>query len=294
MRARFEKIAPAPGRSLVALERRLARFDAPWHFHPEIELTLIVASRGRRFVGDSIEPFGPGDLVLIGPNLPHFWHNEGRPRAGEKAHSVVVQFLPDFWGAELWEKPELAQVRRLLARAERGLHFPARAAAPIAERLRRLPSLEGLSAALELLAVLQALAGLRPGARPLASVGYAPSLDRRTKDRLARVYAFLLARFRDPLTLAEIAREAAMTPAGFSRHFKRVTGRNVSTFLNELRIGHAARLLGETTRTVGDIAVDSGFATLSNFNRRFREQLRCAPRDYRRMLGAPPLHEGGA
>ncbi|MBI2497575.1 MAG: AraC family transcriptional regulator, partial [Opitutae bacterium] len=241
MRARFEKVPSVADRSFYLREQRLARFDAPWHFHPEIELTLVAEGRGQRFVGNSIEPFAEGDLVLLGSNLPHFWHSEGRPAHAGRAHSVVVQFRPDFLGGELWTRPEFAAIRRLLQRAQRGLHFiglPARAAA---QRLRALGVQRGCQAVLELLAILDLLAAARR-VRPLASEAYEPSLDRHAEKRLARVYGFLMEHYLEPLTLAEIARVAAMTPAGFSRYFKRVTGRNVSDFLNELRVNHAAQL----------------------------------------------------
>lgn len=282
MRARYEHVPSAPDRSFHFEERKVAGFDAPWHFHPEIELTLIVESRGRRFVGDSIESFAEGDLVLLGPNLPHFWHNDGG-RARRRAHSVVVQFRPDFLGEELWGKPEFAAIHRLLRRAQRGLHFTGMPAQAAAARLRALGACRGSAAVLELLAILDLLAASRR-ARPLASEAYQPSPDRQAERRLARVYAFLMGHFLEPLTLAEVARVAAMTPTGFSRYFKRVTGRNVSALINELRVDHAARLLRETPDAITRIAGASGFPTLSNFNRRFRERLRCSPRDYRRVF----------
>jgi AraC-like DNA-binding protein len=281
MKARFEKVLPAPGRSLHVVERQVARFDAPWHFHPEIELTLIVQSQGRRFVGDNVERFGAGDLVLLGPNLPHFWHNEG---AAERAHSVVVQFHPGMLGPKFWLAPEMQKIRRLLRRSERGLAFTGRRAKQAEARLRVLGARAGLETLLEVLAILELLTRAR--ARELASPAYAPSLNRQTEARLARVYALLTTRFREPLTLVQIAQVAAMTPAAFSRYFKRAAGRNVSDLLNDLRIDHAARLLAETQRSVSDIAHESGFATFSNFNRRFRERLKCAPRDYRNSLAS--------
>lgn len=285
MRAQFEKVPSDGSRSFRVEERRLPRFDAPWHFHPEIELTLIVASRGRRFVGDSIERFAEGDLVLLGPSLPHFWHNDALRRGAAPAHSIVVQFRSDFLGPELWERPEFSEVRRLLARAARGLHFSGSAAGAARERIRALPVRQGVAAVTAFLEILDLLSRAR-AVRALASAGYAPDLDRRSEDRLARVYGFLMRRFTDAITLAEIARVAAMSPASFSRYFKRVTGRNVSEFINELRIDHAARLLSETDWSVGRIAAAAGFPTLSNFNRRFRQCLRCTPREYRRALAA--------
>jgi AraC-like DNA-binding protein len=281
MRARFEKVAVSATRSFHVQERRIARFDAPLHFHPEIELTLILESRGRRFVGDSIEPFAEGDLVLLGPNLPHFWHNDGRQAPGTKAHSLVVHFLPDFLGTVISEKPEFGPVNALLQRAARGLHMTGSRVSGLSDRVRQLTTLGGLAALLQLLAVFDELAHT-PGARPLVSEFYEPRLHRHAEQRLARVYAFLMRNFREPLTLVQIARVASMNPQAFSRYFKRTSGRNVSVFINELRIDHAGRLLRESTQRIGDIAADAGFATLSSFNRRFRERMGCTPLRYRR------------
>ena len=283
MRARFEKVPADATRSFRVEERRIKAFDAPWHFHPEVELTLIVESRGRRFVGDSIGPFVEGDLVLLGPNVPHFWHTEGWQLGGSRAHSVVVQFGIDFLGADVWEHPEFSGTRNLLSNAARGLRFGGWAADEVAQRMRRLPLLVGLSALAELFTILDLLARASD-ARPLASAAYEPHLDRHGEKRLARVYDFLMQNFREPLSLAQTARVAAMTPAAFSRYFKRTTGRNMSEFLSELRLDHAGRLLSETDRRVADIAGDSGFATLSSFNRRFRKKMGCTPRECRRAF----------
>lgn len=283
MLARFEKVPLASDRSFHLKELRLRRFDAPWHFHPEYELTLIVASHGLRFVGDSIEPFAAGDLVLLGPHLPHFWHTaETLPRR-TWAQAVVVQFDRDFLGPQLWDKPEFAAIRRFLVRARRGLRFPGKGFDAVRHRLQLLPRLSGLAALTELLAVLDSLAKAR-AATPLATPGYEPDLDRRGEIRLARVYAFLTAHFCESLTLAQIAKVAAMTPAAFSRYFRQTTGRNVSDLLNDLRIGRATRQLRETSENVATIAWQCGFGTLSNFNRRFHERLKCAPREYRKYF----------
>jgi AraC-like DNA-binding protein len=282
MQPKFEKVSAGPGRSFRIQEQRLARFDAPWHFHPEIELTLIVGSRGRRFVGDSIEPFAEGDMVLLGPNLPHFWHNEGAQPRRSRAHSVVVQFRPDFLGAEFLSLPEAGALRRLLARADRGLVFMGRRAEIAAERLRACAAATGFGSLLALLAVLETLTEAR--ARPLASETYSPRLNRSGEQRLARVYAFVTAHFREPLSLARIARVAAMTPPGFSRYFKRVAGRNISEVLNQLRVDCAARELLQSGDRVADIALRAGFPSLSNFNRRFLELHGRTPGSYRQLF----------
>jgi len=286
MKARFEKIQPRPGNSFAVIEHDLPAFDTTWHFHPEIELTLITRSSGRRIVGNSLESFTAGDLVLLGPNLPHFWQNDGPPRAG-RAGAIVIQFNHDTWSPQFWAAPEVTAIERLLQRSARGLVFSGPSARSAAMRIRHLPRLRGLPAFLELLAILDLLS--RGRSRPLCPDHYEPHLDRRAEARLGRAIAFLSEHYREPITLPEIARHAAMAPAAFSRYFKRVTGTNVMAFLNDLRVERACRQLRETPHGIGHIALEAGFTTLSSFNRRFRERMQCSPRDYRQLLKPPPI-----
>lgn len=280
MRARFEKVITDPRRSFHVHERRLAKFDSPWHFHPEIELTLIVKGRGRRFVGDSIEPFAEGDLVLLGPNLPHFWQSGETKAKGRHAHSVVLQFHHDFLGEEIWALPEFAAIQRLVGRASRGLHFTGGIARKVARSMILLPTLSGMAALTHLLTMLESLSRVR-NARTLASLSFDPALNRKTEKRLSRVYRYAADHFQEPVTLPQLAKVAAMSPAAFSRYFKQVTGRAPSDFLNDLRVEHVCRLLRESDRSITEIAASSGFSALTNFNRRFRERTGTTPRDYR-------------
>jgi len=283
MRAFHEKIFPDPDRSFHVAEQKIQEFDAPWHFHPEIELTWIVESRGRRFVGDSIASFQEGELVLLGKDLPHFWQNDGPQRRGTCAHSIVVQFRPDFLGEAVRECKEFQMIQRLLKRAARGLQFSRKRSAEVCARLRALTSLKGMPALICLLDCLDRLASDH-NAKPLASIGYAPDLDRRKEQRLAKVIEFATRHYRESISLPQLADAAGMSPAAFSRYFKRTTGRAPSDFLNDLRVEQACCLLRETTRTVADIAAQTGYATLTNFNRRFRERTGMTPSAYRKLF----------
>jgi AraC-like DNA-binding protein len=276
MLARVERIPASPSSSFVFKRRRDPRFEFAWHFHPEVELTWIVSSRGRRFVGDHVADYREGDLVLLGPNLPHTWHSEGRG----KHEAVVVQFAEGFLGPEFLDLPELLPVRRLLERARRGLHVVGRAQRAVARRLEEMERAEGLGRLRALLEVLETLARSRE-ARPLASAGFVPSLRKTDVERIDRVLGFLADRYAGDVSLPETAAVAHLSVPAFSRFFKRRTGKTFVAYVNDLRLGRACRLLIETDRPVSDIAFDCGFNNLSNFNRRFLETRSMSPRAYR-------------
>ncbi|MFZ9682905.1 MAG: helix-turn-helix domain-containing protein [Cephaloticoccus sp.] len=280
MLAQFEKVSLRPGESFACREFATARFFSPFHFHPECELTLIEESHGLRFVGDSIERFAAGDLVLLGPELPHYWNNP--PEWRGRARSIVVQFLPGTLGGA----PELAAVQRLLHRAARGVHFSGRAAREAAARMRRMAKLAPLPRLLALFETLHALASAR-GTRLLASAGYAPEFNVADQGRLARVLDYVNSALAEGVAQREAARRAGLTPAAFSRYFRRKVGHTFEAFVNEVRVGRICRaLVDEPDRPVAEIAFANGYNNLANFNRQFRRRTGLAPLAYRRTQRA--------
>lgn len=265
MRAIFEKVERDPASSFRIMPLKVRSFEGRWHFHPEYELTLILKSRGRRFVGDSIERFQEGDLVLIGPNLPHFWVSD---QGTKRAEAVVIQFLEDFAGGQFFSIPEVSELEGLLERSNRGLHFRGKIALKGAKAIAELPRLKGIQRFTRTLEILCLLASARD-ARPLSSPLFRPVLDLRASERINRACRYVFDHFLEPIGLKEIAAEAGMSPAAFSRYFKRMTGRNVVTLLSQTRLGHATRLLLDTEWTVARICFESGFNNISNFNRQF-------------------------
>jgi AraC-like DNA-binding protein len=270
MRARPERISTSPAASFAVKRRRDPRFEFAWHFHPEVELTWIVRSRGRRFVGDSIEDYRDGDLVLLGPNLPHTWHSEpGRHEA------VVVQFAPDFLG----DLPELLGVRKLIDRASRGLAFGGRALKAVSRLLENVADVEGLPRLRGLLEILERLATVRD-VRALSSRAFREP-RKEDMERIDRVCRWIAERFAEDVSLPEAAGVAHLSVPAFCRFFKSRTGKTLVGYLTELRIGRACRLLMETDRSVSDVGFASGFNNLSNFNRRFRALKGVSPREFR-------------
>jgi AraC-like DNA-binding protein len=280
----FEKTPSRQWESFHCEVVRGSSYNATWHFHPEFQLTLVLRSSGHRLVGDNITPLKPGDLVLVGANLPHVWQQDGaRDHSSRAVHAVVVRFLETFLGNDFLEVPESAPVRRLLKRAARGLYVTGRTRDAVAARLQTLPGLSGLRRVAELLVILDVLAG-SDELRPIASAGFVPELSTGDQTRMERVCHYINAHLEEPIDREHVAAEASLSVGAFSRFFRLRTGKTLPEYVNELRVGRACRLLADESRKITDIALECGFRNLANFNRRFREIARMTPRDYRRQL----------
>lgn len=279
-KAEFELIPKSGLHSFAVKEFTLPRFKVPWHFHPECELTLIIQSSGRRFVGDNMASFSPGDLVLIGSNLPHYWRNPG-PEKKTHSQSLVVHFREDCFGADFLGIPEMTGVRNLLMRARRGLQFTGKTRDAVEAIMTRIPGSQGFDRLLSLLNIFKLLMDSEE-VHVLSSPGFLPVLDEFAGERINRAYQFIFKNFTSPIRHEEIAHRAGMSLSAFCHYFKRVTGHTLTDFINDVRVGHASRLLIETDQPVSKIAYESGFECLSNFNHRFRKLTGTSPREYRR------------
>jgi AraC-like DNA-binding protein len=282
VRAAFEHVRPSPQTSWKYYCRSERIFPFGWHVHDECELTLIVQGRGSRFVGDSIEAYDVGDLVLLGPSLPHTYV-AGEQRGGTTENTaVVVQFRPDFLGAPLLEAPEFRSIGSLLSRSAQGLAFtePDRV---VVESLLAMAEMEGLDRTIALLSLLATLAQVRNGRR-LASDRYSPATDATGRANVDAICTFLAERYSRQLSLAEMADVVHMAPTTFEHFFHRTMGRSVTTYLIELRIAAACRLLVDTDDAVAHIAAQCGYANISNFNRQFRRLKEMTPLRYRRAF----------
>jgi len=276
-RAWFEKVPLLPDRSLVCREFSVERFTSPWHFHPEMELTLIVTGRGLRYVGDSIAAFQDGDLVLLGSNVPHFWWKD--PADRRRAHSIVVQLHPKFPDAvKTW--PEASDLLRLLTRAARGLQFIGASRRRMERAMLGLLELGPWPQLLSALSILSQPVGSRD-AKLLATAGYAPTQDPDGGRRMAKACSYVHEQFGGPIRQPEAARRASLSPAAFSRYFHRHMGKTFESYVNEVRIGQACRLLGDEQLSIAEAAFGVGYNNLSNFNRRFRAIVGCAPSEFR-------------
>lgn len=283
MKAAFESIPSVETSSIVAYWRREAQFAFNWHYHPEMELTYIHQGQGRRLVGDQLSEFGPGDLVLLGPDLPHTWATQQTAEndGGSPAAAVVIQFPELLFTSDLSGRPEFDQIRRLLRQAGRGVAFPKDVALFIGTQMMELVEYSGLEKLTRFFLILDQLSrATLPAA--LASPLYIPSLKSGTEERLDRVFQLVHREFTRPLPLEEMAALVHMTPSSFSRFFKRMTGISFSDYLNDLRVARACQLLTETQLPISQIAFAAGFNSTTHFNRTFLQKKGRSPRAYRK------------
>lgn len=287
MRPAIEIVQLHPDSSLRCVRSTGENFSTVWHFHPELELLLVERSRGMRFVGDSAESFRRGDLVLVGPNLPHVWLNNDLPTRPRHDHvaSVLVQFREDFLGRDWATKPEFAAIARLLQRSRHGIHFSGPAATAAARLMRKLTRTTGVGRIARLLELLEFLAQARDQ-RLLASADYVPSLSRADAKRIRAVRRYVDRNLGRVIRQPKVAALAGLTPPRFSVFFRQRMGCTFSAYVNRLRIARVAQLLTEEKMNVSEACYASGFNSLSNFNTQFRALKGMSPRAFLRHFRA--------
>ena len=215
-------------------------FEAPYHFHPEYELTYIAKGVGKRYVGSHMDYFGPGDLVLIAPNVPHCWKLESASDESPDAEAVVIQFSTDMLGATLLEKMELTDIRNLLVHTAVGIPFNKRLSKRVGETLRGLSDKKGIYGFIGLLEILQQLAEDRDST-PFSGDGALAMRTLTDRQRMEPVLAYLVEHFRGKVSLGEAASLAHMTPQAFCKYFKKATRKTFMDTVMEYRINYATR-----------------------------------------------------
>ncbi len=283
MKPIFQKLTAEPEEGFAFKSIRAASFDCPWHVHPEYELILVLQSDGYRIVGDSIAPLSAGDLVFVGPGLPHIWQSESAPNEGHEVHALLIQFEEEFLGDGLLLLPALEPVRRLLDGAARGVHVvgPTRDAA--SALMIAMVGSKGLKRVVQFLELLGLLAN-SPDCHPIASPTFAVDSTLYEQERMNHVFQFLNRHLGEVIRLSEAARIVGLSDGAFSRFFRLHTGKTFPEFLNELRVGRACRLLVEQDKPITEVCYECGFTNLSNFNRQFRRLRSLTPGAFRRQM----------
>lgn len=278
----LHEITPLADKDLLYIaDRHKREFTYPIHKHDVFELNFVEHAKGvRRIVGDSSEVIGDYDLVLItSMDLEHVWmQNECQ---SEDIHEITVQFRLDLSEDSIFRKNPFSRIYRMLDLARRGLAFPLDAVMKVYNNLSSLSSVkDGFLSFMQFLSILDTLSRC-DGTRTLATTSYAKVKVGADSRRILKVKAYIDDNFTEEIKLKDLADIACMSEAAFSRFFKLHTGRTISDYIIDIRLGNAARMLVDTNKNVSDISFLCGYNNLSNFNRVFKRKKGCSPTEFR-------------
>jgi AraC-like DNA-binding protein/quercetin dioxygenase-like cupin family protein len=280
LQASYEVLQQPSGHSFLLKIFGERAFTAPYHFHPEFELTLILEGKGRRFTGNHMADFIPGDLVLIGSHLPHCWKLE----PGNTAGAIVIQFAPDFLGAGFFSRAEMAQIGKLLQRSSCGIEFRNDTRQTVHRRIEEMAhEKNNFRRLMQFLEILQGLA-LSGDGLLLDPKRVSTELAPLDQERTHPIFAYLVENFRGEISLNRAAAISGMTPSAFCRYFKKITRKTFMETVIEYRLNYARQQLIQTDRPISSICFDSGFGDISHFHKTFRSKMKLSPLHYRRKF----------
>ena len=278
MKLQFEKV-PLHNSSFLFKEEYFNYFDIPWHNHPEFELAVILEGEGKKFIGNSISNIECGDVIFTGPWLPHLWKSSDKSSDKKASHQIIIQFLPDFLGEDLFNRHEFMAIGKLFQKAVSGMLIIGKTRETIVQRMIEMThqtDFERVINLLEILHILSQSSDLVTQSTP----GFYYGHNEADASRMAIVYNYLLENYQQEIYLENIAQMVHLTAPAFSRYFKMKTKKTFSHVLNEIRIGQACQLLLLNNFSVSHIADHCGYYNLSNFNRAFKIIVKMTPSEY--------------
>lgn len=277
MKVFYEKIIPTENQSFSCNEG----FDfsqVPYHHHAEIEITYIDKGTGQRCIGNHIDTFYPGDLVICGSMLPHVWIPSKNSIEKKQQHSFVLQFSPQLFGESFWQSKELQQFGQLLQQAKQGLHCPDPNERMVKHKFKKILNSKGITSLMALLDLWHFLEDL-PWSDALS-----PFYDTKTNYNhipiIEKVVQYLLHHYQLDIRQPELADMVSMSSSHFSRFFKKSTGHSFSDYLNKIRIDQACQRIQNTDLSISQIAYDVGYRNLSQFNLNFKKIYNITPKAY--------------
>jgi AraC-like DNA-binding protein len=280
LRSIYREITPLNASDCFTFFKRIKKeFSFPLHTHEEFELNFILNAPGaKRIVGDNIEVIDEIDLVLVGSNLPHGWFTH--ECTSNEIHEITIQFHRDLFDEKFLKRNQLSHVRTLLERSARGIAFSAETARAFKDRMELFTTRSGFDSVLELMSILHDLS-VSGHLRSLSNASFSNDQFNYNSRRIEQAFEFMQKNYSKAISLADVAGVVNMPEVSFSRFIKKRTGRTFIESLNEIRLGHASRMLIDTTQTVAEVSFNCGFNNLSYFNRVFKKKNGCTPTEFR-------------
>jgi len=278
------KSSTSPNYSFTIEERISPYFSIPYHFHNEYELTAILKGQGSRFVGNNISSFENSDMVLIGKNLPHHWHNDKDIEQPDDAvRAIILKFDSDFNGVRLFDLPENYQIQKVLEKASNGLRIIGDTFTKSVSLMQSLLTATGPERISLLLKILHEIA-ISENIEVLSNEGYVSKTNDKENDRMNRVYEYIMENYLEDISLAQASSVACMNEAAFCKYFRKRYNKTFIQVVNEIRISYACRELMKDDINVTEICYQSGFNTISNFTKTFKKVTGTSPREYKMKI----------
>ena len=273
MKPQLLKVSTGPAHSFSVRQDLVPYVNNRWHYHPEVELIHFKKGNGTQFIGDSIKQFRPGDIVMVGAQLPHYWRfDDGYFAEDSKltADVRVAHFNEQFWGTQFLQLPENKMIRTILEKSKRGVQIVGKTKKVVAELLERMLKAEGTERLILLMEALDAIASCSQISL-LSSIGFQHNFEESENDRINAIYEYSLANFKNKIHLEEIASVAMISPNSFCRYFKSRTRKTYSQFLIEIKVGHACKLLIDNKLSIKQLCYESGFNNFASFHKYFKQ-----------------------
>lgn len=285
MKLVLKNTSEAASKRINFFKKEMPCLDTSWHYHPEFELLYISQSNGIRFVGDSVSQFHPGDLVLVGPYLPHLWRNDSSHCEGEEpkeVKTIVLKFMQNFIGEGTFNNPEFAGIKRMLSKSKYGICFGKNISSELHDDLMAIVDLPPATKSIKLLEILSRLS-MAEDQEVLSSTDMRQYTTENSQ-RIDTVIKFISDNYANYITLQDVADIACLTTNSFCRFFKKMTNKSFTCFLNEVRIRNASRILVQRDLPVSDVCYMVGYKSITNFNKQFKQIMGSTPQGYRQTI----------
>ena len=282
MKPKYEEISPSFGSSFTYLKfNGNNKTNSPyWHFHPEFEIVFVANGKGHRKVGERLSEYESGELIFVGPNVPHLGFAQD---VDDNFVEIVVQMGDHFLGKDFFEIPEMAEVKKLFERSKTGLLFGHETKWLVGSRLIKMEDYDNFSKMTELLLILQMLAYAKD-CTPLNVTSMAVEVKQQDQDRMQLLNHFIESNYQRKFVLEEAAVVVNMTVPSLCRFFKNLTHRTFMEYANEFRVAQATRILSQKHMSISSVSYECGFNNLSHFNKQFKAITGQTPSAYRKNI----------
>lgn len=283
MKPQLLKVSAGASCSFSMRQDRVPYVNNRWHYHPEVELIYFKEGQGTQFIGDHINTFQPGDVILVGADLPHYWSFDDKYFNSQivEPNVFVTHFCDNFWGKDFLNIPENLPLKNILETAKRGIQVTGETKESIGNLLEEMLNSVGWRKILLLLEALFTIAN-SDNFKLLSSIGFQPNIRETENDRINSIYQYSLANYKRKIQMEEVAAVACMSPNSFCRFFKSKTRKTYSKFLIEIRVGIACKLLIGNNLSIKQICYESGFNNFASFHKYFKMITNKTPLNYQR------------